>query len=132
MHAAQRTGAKQARNQHPCGAHRRLYARSRSVRCLAGPAVKDRTPEQAQQEAPQSHLVTGGRLGSIGEGRCLVRRKAALPLASNKQIVLVRHGQTTWNIEGRIQGSSNESQLTPQGKQQVRTAEYRPGLGSIQ
>lgn len=49
-----------------------------------------------------------------------MRDRSLLPLSSNKQIVLVRHGQTTWNLEGRIQGSSSEAQLTEQGIEQVR------------
>ena len=29
-----------------------------------------------------------------------------------KRVVLLRHGQSTWNADGRIQGSSNHSVLT--------------------
>ncbi len=32
---------------------------------------------------------------------------------------VLRHGLTTWNAEGRIQGSSNESTLTPAGRKQA-------------
>ena len=46
----------------------------------------------------------------------------ALPsLPSPKRIVLVRHGQSTWNAEGRIQGSCNVSRLTDKGKAQAET-----------
>ncbi len=47
-----------------------------------------------------------------------------LPLPSIKQakrVVLVRHGQSTWNAEGRIQGSSNISVLTEKGEAQAET-----------
>lgn len=45
-----------------------------------------------------------------------------LPLiASRRRVVLVRHGQSTWNAEGRIQGSSNFSSLTPKGVAQAQT-----------
>ncbi|KAK6926652.1 Histidine phosphatase superfamily, clade-1 [Dillenia turbinata] len=39
-----------------------------------------------------------------------------------KRVALVRHGQSTWNAEGRIQGSSNHSVLTPKGESQAETA----------
>lgn len=38
------------------------------------------------------------------------------------RFVLVRHGQSTWNAEGRLQGSSNISVLTDKGKRQAREA----------
>ena len=38
------------------------------------------------------------------------------------RFVLVRHGQSTWNAEGRIQGSSDISVLTEKGKRQARDA----------
>lgn len=37
-------------------------------------------------------------------------------------MVLVRHGQSTWNEEGRIQGSSNFSVLTKKGEAQAQTS----------
>ncbi|XP_015873176.3 probable 2-carboxy-D-arabinitol-1-phosphatase [Ziziphus jujuba] len=39
-----------------------------------------------------------------------------------KRVVLVRHGQSTWNEEGRIQGSSNFSVLTKKGEAQAETS----------
>lgn len=38
-----------------------------------------------------------------------------------RRIVLVRHGQSTWNAEGRIQGSTDFSELTPKGQAQAET-----------
>ena len=44
------------------------------------------------------------------------------PLRAAKRVVLVRHGQSTWNAEGRIQGSSDASVLTPKGESQAETS----------
>ncbi|CAL0329037.1 unnamed protein product [Lupinus luteus] len=45
-----------------------------------------------------------------------------LPLRAAKRVVLVRHGQSTWNAEGRIQGSSDFSVLTNKGLSQADTS----------
>ncbi|WJZ89834.1 hypothetical protein VitviT2T_009024 [Vitis vinifera] len=44
------------------------------------------------------------------------------PIKVAKRVVLVRHGQSTWNEEGRIQGSSNFSVLTQKGEAQAETS----------
>ncbi|KAI7741119.1 hypothetical protein M8C21_002138 [Ambrosia artemisiifolia] len=44
------------------------------------------------------------------------------PLKVGKRVVLVRHGQSTWNAEGRIQGSSDYSILTQKGEAQAETS----------
>ncbi|KAI7991562.1 hypothetical protein LOK49_LG12G01735 [Camellia lanceoleosa] len=44
------------------------------------------------------------------------------PIRAAKRVVLVRHGQSTWNEEGRIQGSSDFSVLTPKGESQAETS----------
>jgi 2-carboxy-D-arabinitol-1-phosphatase len=41
-------------------------------------------------------------------------------LKSPKRIVLVRHGQSTWNAEGRIQGSTDFAVLSEKGQGQAR------------
>lgn len=41
------------------------------------------------------------------------------PLAARKRVLLVRHGQSTWNAEGRIQGSSDLSVLSDKGVAQA-------------
>ncbi|WRX33716.1 Histidine phosphatase superfamily [Theobroma cacao] len=46
------------------------------------------------------------------------------PIKAAKRVVLVRHGQSTWNEEGRIQGSSNFSVLTKKGEAQAETSRY--------
>ena len=38
-----------------------------------------------------------------------------------RRVTLVRHGQSTWNAAGRIQGSSDESVLTAKGEAQAET-----------
>lgn len=42
-------------------------------------------------------------------------------ISTHKRIVLVRHGQSTWNAEGRIQGSTNFAVLTKKGQDQAAT-----------
>ena len=53
-------------------------------------------------------------------------RKDATPLSlpvlkESKRVVLVRHGQSTWNAEGRIQGSTDFAVLTDKGRLQADT-----------
>ncbi|KAK3032663.1 hypothetical protein RJ639_034929 [Escallonia herrerae] len=43
------------------------------------------------------------------------------PIRVAKRVVLVRQGQSTWNEEGRIQGSSNFAVLTQKGEAQAET-----------
>lgn len=40
-------------------------------------------------------------------------------------LIFVRHGQTTWNLEGRLQGRQAHPDLTPLGVQQARAAADR-------
>ncbi|TXG73682.1 hypothetical protein EZV62_002261 [Acer yangbiense] len=70
-------------------------------------------------------------LQEIEESKSTVERDlsselhAAAPLPgirAAKRVVLVRHGQSTWNEEGRIQGSSNFSVLTKKGESQAETS----------
>ena len=47
-----------------------------------------------------------------------------LPLPSlkaGKRVVIVRHGQSTWNAEGRVQGSTDFAVLTAKGVAQAET-----------
>jgi hypothetical protein len=73
----------------------------------------------------------------IDEFTHLDDRKAEPPLPlpeiqSPKRIVLVRHGQSTWNAEGRIQGSTDFAVLTKKGQAQAATtyemvcSDYQP------
>jgi hypothetical protein len=58
-------------------------------------------------------------------GDRVAQKPLALPaIAAPKRITLVRHGQSTWNAESRVQGSSNHSVLTEKGIRQAKaTAE---------
>lgn len=50
-------------------------------------------------------------------------KHSALPsIPTAKRVVLVRHGQSTWNAEGRIQGSSDFAVLTTKGEIQAETS----------
>ena len=42
-------------------------------------------------------------------------------LKESKRVVLVRHGQSTWNAEGRVQGSTDFAVLTDKGRSQADT-----------
>lgn len=42
------------------------------------------------------------------------------PVDHPTRVVVVRHGQSTWNAAGRVQGSSNLGVLTEKGQQQAR------------
>ena len=45
--------------------------------------------------------------------------KYVFTVSHSLQVTLVRHGQSTWNKEGRIQGSSDLSVLTQKGESQA-------------
>uniref|UniRef100_A0A0D6R669 2-carboxy-D-arabinitol-1-phosphatase n=1 Tax=Araucaria cunninghamii TaxID=56994 RepID=A0A0D6R669_ARACU len=66
-------------------------------------------------------LAVGAVVGSdrvLGEGEV----EAFPSICSGKRVVLVRHGQSTWNEEGRIQGSSDFAVLTDKGEIQAETS----------
>lgn len=55
--------------------------------------------------------------------------KLEKPAASETRVILVRHGQSTFNAQGRHQGSSDESMLTELGTYAARqTGEFLSGL----
>eukprot|EP00475_Leptophrys_vorax_P022671 TRINITY_DN3088_c0_g1_i4.p1 TRINITY_DN3088_c0_g1~~TRINITY_DN3088_c0_g1_i4.p1 ORF type:complete len:351 (-),score=-0.62 TRINITY_DN3088_c0_g1_i4:260-1312(-) len=64
---------------------------------------------------PQQMELTGGSLGFAGATEPLVRRSLGL----QKRIVLLRHGLSAWNAEGRVQGSSDASLLSEVGEIQA-------------
>jgi broad specificity phosphatase PhoE len=45
-----------------------------------------------------------------------------LPPGAARRVVLVRHGESTWNAAGRVQGSSDFSELTEKGARQAAAA----------
>lgn len=80
------------------------------------------------QPKPQRsrNVVVRCSLSSVEEKRELDSELQASvsfpPIRVAKRVVLVRHGQSTWNAEGRIQGSSNFSVLTKKGESQAETS----------
>ncbi|KAL2455005.1 Phosphoglycerate mutase [Abeliophyllum distichum] len=69
-------------------------------------------------------LVSSPPPADNSEGRDLLSWKSITlpPIRAAKRVVLVRHGQSTWNAEGRIQGSSDFSVLTQKGEAQAETS----------
>ncbi|GGL85211.1 histidine phosphatase family protein [Nakamurella endophytica] len=46
-------------------------------------------------------------------------------------LYLVRHGESTWNVAGRVQGQADAARLTARGREQVRAAAARlAGVGA--
>jgi hypothetical protein len=75
----------------------------------------------ARSSAVESYAWTG-----VDEFTAMEDRRDLPPLAlpsitKAKRVTLVRHGQSTWNAAGRIQGSSNLSKLTDKGIKQAQT-----------
>ncbi len=54
------------------------------------------------------------------------------PIKEAKRVILVRHGQSTWNAEGRIQGSSDISVLTKKGESQAETTQQMVRCAELQ
>ena len=88
-------------------------------------------PAASQQEQPQIKLPLDRVTGWAWQGQdafsALGDRRDAPPLPlpqlnSAKRVVLVRHGQSTWNARNRIQGSSDFAVLTDQGLKQAAAA----------
>ncbi|KAK6163507.1 hypothetical protein DH2020_000371 [Rehmannia glutinosa] len=74
------------------------------------------------QEIKESPSVSSD--GSDGRNELLTSWESIglPPVKAAKRVVLVRHGQSTWNAEGRIQGSSDFSVLTQKGESQAETS----------
>ncbi|KAJ9177979.1 hypothetical protein P3X46_009901 [Hevea brasiliensis] len=86
--------------------HNRLVFRHRSF------TVRSSSTVQEVEKAPQDRELSSELYSS-----------APFPsIKAAKRVVLVRHGQSTWNAEGRIQGSSNLSVLTQKGEAQAETS----------
>lgn len=78
---------------------------------LPSPAAAGRRPR------PSSACICCSSVRALEERR----PRPGASLREAKRVVLVRHGQSTWNAEGRIQGSSDASVLTPKGEAQAET-----------
>ncbi|KAG7556117.1 Histidine phosphatase superfamily [Arabidopsis suecica] len=72
---------------------------------------------------PSRCLLHQTRRQNSTRRRFLIRLSSSLQdqvtAKTTKRVVLVRHGQSTWNEEGRIQGSSDFSVLTIKGESQA-------------
>jgi len=53
------------------------------------------------------------------------------PIREARRVALVRHGQSTWNAQGRVQGSSNISYLTKKGESQAETTQQMVGPSQL-
>jgi len=78
--------------------------------------VASEVTETVPDAGPTSRWCSGGALHPYSGGvHSLTNGK---PLSAEKEIVFVRHGLSTWNQEGRIQGDTDESTLTAAGEEQ--------------
>ncbi|CAI9105554.1 OLC1v1004495C1 [Oldenlandia corymbosa var. corymbosa] len=90
-----------------------------TIRCSSSTSLREKSEEKSSSSADE---LKGGK-----DGEFLKSEKGDLvdflpPIKVAKRVVLVRHGQSTWNAEGRIQGSSDFSILTQKGEAQAETS----------
>eukprot|EP00850_Spirogloea_muscicola_P017930 SM000159S01761 [mRNA] locus=s159:168662:171159:+ [translate_table: standard] len=69
----------------------------------------------AERKRGGTSPMTGGSVDVSGATAPLIMG----PLAHEKKIVMVRHGLSSWNEEGRVQGASDKSILSEKGKAQA-------------
>ena len=84
-------------------------------RCTCSAAVADAEVEEASFQWKGADQFT--ELDDRKDAQPLALPAVSAPL----RVVLVRHGQSTWNASGRIQGSSDFAELTPKGEAQADT-----------
>ena len=86
--------------------------------CVPPTALEARaTKSAAPLRRPRQRVATSSAARAAAD-RIDIDRDHNRPV----RFVLVRHGQSTWNAEGRIQGSSDISVLTEKGKRQAKEA----------
>ncbi|WCJ27030.1 2-carboxy-D-arabinitol-1-phosphatase [Euphorbia peplus] len=83
------------------------------IRCSSSKPAVPLATEVLEDYASAS--VTGGALGFESATTSLTQKL----LTSSKKVTIVRHGLSSWNSEGRVQGSSNLSVLTEAGVMQA-------------
>lgn len=104
-------------NHHPLHRRQKLFHWKRPLNFFVQSSTSLQE-EIKEKSSPDDYMESGELLKS---------RKGGLveflpPIKAAKRVVLVRHGQSTWNAEGRIQGSSNFSILTQKGEAQAETS----------
>ncbi|KAK7312630.1 hypothetical protein VNO77_36633 [Canavalia gladiata] len=91
--------------------------------CCSPVRVHHPTPQRNRNVVVRSSLSSVQEIEKKSELDSEVGASVAFPpIRAAKRVVLVRHGQSTWNAEGRIQGSSNFSVLTKKGESQAETS----------
>jgi serine/threonine-protein phosphatase PGAM5 len=100
------------------GSRRSRQGRNLRITCGAATQVQERASEVGErngtpsvQELGMPELLTGGTVDFSGATNPLIKKA----LQTEKTIVMVRHGLSTWNYEGRVQGSSDQSTLSETG-----------------
>lgn len=109
----------------PCASRARGMCNERLPAPIARPvssssAIASRTAT-AEEATKQDFTWKGSDSFSKLDDR---KDQTPLPLpkiTESKRVVLVRHGQSTWNAEGRIQGSTDFAELTQKGRSQADT-----------
>ncbi|CAG9466912.1 unnamed protein product [Pedinophyceae sp. YPF-701] len=93
---------------------------------VAHQAANGNSAATQEPAAPFSPYYSGSALldgGGSSKAKKLARsgRTLLVPegLPREKRVFLVRHGMSEWNLEGRIQGDTNESDLTDVGIEQA-------------
>ncbi|KAB2060579.1 hypothetical protein ERO13_A10G025700v2 [Gossypium hirsutum] len=81
------------------------------IRCSSSSAEGPVTADKLEND----YALTGSAY-DFERGTISITRES---LSSPKKVILVRHGLSTWNEEGRVQGSSNLSVLTEAGVKQA-------------
>ncbi|XP_009769323.1 probable 2-carboxy-D-arabinitol-1-phosphatase [Nicotiana sylvestris] len=83
-----------------------------TIRCsTSSPELPVTTTERFRYDTP----LTGGAFDFEKATTSLTRKALACP----KKVTIVRHGLSSWNEEGRVQGSSNLSVLSEKGAMQA-------------
>ncbi|GAB4824751.1 hypothetical protein Ancab_007615 [Ancistrocladus abbreviatus] len=89
------------------------------IRCSSTLRDKEKRPSSSHSSAVERE--EGGRLKVVTPSLDVASLPFP-PIKVAKRVVLVRHGQSTWNEEGRIQGSSDYAVLTQKGEAQAETS----------
>jgi len=92
------------------------------------PRLRQWPAAQPQQKKLQSKILLGKAVTAFQRGDRKDQTPLPLPhVSESKRVVLVRHGQSTWNAEGRIQGSTDFAELTQKGRAQADTTRITVG-----